>query len=120
MFGGCFCQAGQTGLANAILVPGDHPTIQAAIDAAGNGDVIVIEAGMYWPTATIDTLGKAVTLSGAVDRQGLPATIIDGRGNTGVVQCVSHGVRFQNLKMTNGWVDGADAGLLLAAWGEYP
>jgi hypothetical protein len=34
-------------------VPSDFPTIQAAIDAAGNGDIVVIEAGTYTDNFTL-------------------------------------------------------------------
>lgn len=33
-----------------INVPGDYPTIQAAINAASNGDVISVAAGIYRKT----------------------------------------------------------------------
>lgn len=43
---------------------GDFPTIQAAIDAAGNGDVIELTDGTFRGAGNrdIDFLGKAVTL----------------------------------------------------------
>ena len=65
-------------------VPADHPTIQAAIDAAVTGDIIVVAPGTY--SETIDFLGKGITLrssGGPLD------TIIDGSGNGSVVQCIS-------------------------------
>ena len=56
----------------------DHADIQSAIDAAFDGDVIEIAAGTYRPGSTLDTLGKAITLQGAVDASGDPLTIVDG------------------------------------------
>lgn len=62
-------------------VPADHPTIQAAINAASSGDIIVVSAGTY--TENIDFRGKAVTLESA---DGPAATIIDGGNARCVVQ----------------------------------
>jgi hypothetical protein len=50
-------------------------TIQSAIDAADDGDVVVIEPGTY--AESIDFNGKAITLCSAI---GPEETIIDGRG----------------------------------------
>jgi pectin methylesterase-like acyl-CoA thioesterase len=50
---------------------GDFATIQAAIDAAGNGDTIEIGAGAYREQLTI--VGKNVTIQGA----GAGQTIIE-------------------------------------------
>ena len=33
--------------ADVLFVPGDHPTIQGAIEAASNGDVIRVSPGVY-------------------------------------------------------------------------
>ena len=46
-----------------INVPGDYATIQAAINAASSGDVIVVAAGPYDEAITID--GKDLTITGA-------------------------------------------------------
>ncbi len=51
-------------LADTIRVPGDHATIQAAVDAAGNGDEIQIRGGTYaeaivvMDTADLTIIGK--------------------------------------------------------------
>ncbi len=56
---GCGCLAAllltaSTALADTINVPADHDTIQAAVDAAGPGDVIVIRKGRYEEKVLLD------------------------------------------------------------------
>ncbi len=72
-----------------INVPGDQPTIQAAIDAAMNGDEIVVAPATYFETINFN--GKAITLrsSDPDDPDVVAATIIDGTGFFHVVQCVN-------------------------------
>ena len=67
---------------------GKGGTSGAAIDAASNGDDIVVAPGTYPLAATIDFKGKAITLRSA---SGDPAdTILDGQDIVfHVVQCIS-------------------------------
>ena len=61
-----------------IKVPGDYPTIQAAIDSAKPGDIIQINAGIYNENLT---LNKPVTLVGETFDQVNPVnnqSIVDG------------------------------------------
>jgi hypothetical protein len=56
-----------------IRVPADQPTIQAAINAALNGDTVAVAPGTY--PERLNFLGKAVTV---VSEGGPAVTIIDG------------------------------------------
>ena len=59
--------------ANTIHVPTDKPTIQAAIDAASDGDTILVSDGTY--KENIDFKGKAITVKSV---NGPGTTVIDG------------------------------------------
>jgi len=79
---------------------GDHVTIQAAIDAAANGDVILIAPGSY--DEFLDTAGKTLTLRGA---NGASQTAIDPTGDSGVLLTAANaesGLRVENLTFRNG------------------
>jgi len=62
-------------IANAatINVPADQPTIQAGINAASNGDTVLVAPGTY--TENINFMGKAITVTSSA---GAKTTIIDG------------------------------------------
>ncbi len=67
-----------------VTVPDKYPTIQEAIDAAEEGDEIVVDIGVY--RENLDFRGKSITLrSTDPDDPGVvDSTIIDG-GNAGAV-----------------------------------
>jgi len=56
-----------------LNVPGDYATIQGAIDAAVNGDTVLVAPGTY--VENIDFLVKAITVKSS---SGAEATVIDG------------------------------------------
>jgi serine protease len=66
-------------LASTINVPADQPTIQDGINAAVNGDTVLVAPGTY--TENINFNGKAITVKSS---GGAAVTTIDG-GNAGAV-----------------------------------
>jgi beta propeller repeat protein/parallel beta-helix repeat protein len=72
-------------LAENRIVPGDYPTIQQAIQASNNGDVVVVEPGTY--LENIDFLGKSITVTGTDpnDPDIVAATVINGNNRGSVV-----------------------------------
>ena len=61
-----------------IHVPGDYSTIQAGIDAAVSGDIVLVAAGIYYENLTMK---EGVTIQGA----GASVTTINGGGSGDVV-----------------------------------
>jgi hypothetical protein len=67
-------------------VPEEYPTIQQAIDASDDGDVVIVAPGTYYET--IDFLGKAILVR---SEQGPEATVIDAGGLGDAVASFSSG-----------------------------
>jgi len=64
---------------------GDAPTVQAAIDSARDGDVVLVGPGRYYEN--LDLKGKKIHLLG---EKGRDETILDGsRGQSSVIVCKS-------------------------------
>ena len=86
---------------NTIRVPGDVPTIQAGVDAAQPGDLIVISPGVYAEAITVTTPG--LTLRGE-DRN---EVVIDaGFEHENAIEIYTDGVVVENLTVMNATVNG--------------
>jgi hypothetical protein len=103
--------------AGNIQVPGNYPTIQAAINAAVSGDVVIVSPGTYNENVVI--AGKTITLTSLYyttgDRQYIDSTIIDGQLLGPVIQVDSTSgpeTTIQGLSIHNG-LDGIRASVKL-------
>jgi hypothetical protein len=100
-----FVLLGATAWAAVIHVPGDYPAIQDAIDAAVDGDAVIVAPGTY--TENIDFVGKAITVESS---GGAAVTVIDG-GKLGSVVTFQTGEGvgsvLEGFTVTNGYaIDG--------------
>ena len=85
--------AARLGPGQTLRVPADHPTIQAAVDAANPGSLILIAPGVYVEAVVVTTPG--LTLRG-LDRN---RVILDGRFSraNGVKVVGADGVVIENM-----------------------
>ena len=99
----CFTLVLDTSAGETITVAkdgaGDHETIQEAIDAAVDDDIIEIGSGIYRENPVID---KGVELKGI----GIDDCVIDGSGNEDVVTVNADNVRISRLTVQNSSDDG--------------
>jgi len=77
-----------------IVVPDDYPTIQEAINAAVNGDTIIVRNGTYYENVIIN---KTISLVGE-DKE---TTIIDGGELWSVVRILANDVIVQGFTIKN-------------------
>ena len=82
-------------LAREMQVPAEYPTIQAAIEAAQDGDTILIAPGTYRENLAV---AKNITLVGA-DRD---TVILDGGGSDVVTVASGGALVLKSLTVTNG------------------
>ena len=99
----CLSATARPAFSATLSVPATYPTIQAAIDAAVDGDIIEVSTGTY--PGGIRWVGKSLALKGA--GQGL--TIIDGGGTVGCLTLSNvpasasiTGLTFRNGSAENG------------------
>jgi parallel beta-helix repeat protein len=99
-------------LSSTIHVPADRPTIQAGIDAAREGDLVLVAPGIY--VENINFLGKAITVKSS---KGPTVTIISAKHPGSVVVFKNHESKDSVLKgftVTNGFCN-YGAGILCDA-----
>ena len=82
---------------DALLVPDDHDTIQAAVDAAEPGDLILVSPGVYEEAVTVET--DELTIRG-LDRN---EVILDGgfEMDNGIRVVGANGVAIENMTARN-------------------
>lgn len=102
-----FLLAGQV-FAIIIHVPGDYPTIQQGIDAAGSGDIVMVAPGIYYEEIS---LKANVAVIGA----GEGLSTIDGGGNQGDVvtaigNAINNSTKFQGFTVRGAIYGGMPGG----------
>jgi hypothetical protein len=99
-----------TTLADTINVPGDYATIQGAINAAQDGDVIHVQPGIYTGNGeeVVRLMGKSITLTAAGSPE---STVIDGEDQRRCITCddgEGNNTHISGFTITNGYAqDGA-------------
>jgi hypothetical protein len=92
----------------------DYSSVNAAIDAASDGDVIQLRGEVYQEGETIVLQGKSLTIQGEVDAEGVPTTTLDGEGLHQVIRVEeSAPVVLKDFAVTRGYSESNGGGLSL-------
>jgi parallel beta-helix repeat protein len=92
-----------------LLVPGQFPTIQAAVDAAATGDTILLSPGAYFENVNVGSKGVTLrSVSGAADTSLFPFV---GGSIISISDTVGE-VTLQGLTIRDGTSAGPGAGIL--------
>ncbi len=94
-----------TASAKTIYVPDDYSTIQQAVNAAKDGDTIVVRDGVYYENVEID---KSVTLK---SENGSANCVIDGSKRGNVVTVIANGVVIDGFTVRNSGQEWRNAGI---------
>ena len=86
---------------DVLVVPLDYPTIQAAVDAAVDGDIIEVEPGTYFEAVSIENKSLDIVGVGGADITTIDATGIDAPAVTAEA-AVAAVVSLEGLLITGG------------------
>lgn len=89
---GAFYEDGHVRILQTLTVPDDYPTIQAAINAAGDGDTVFVRSGTYYEHVVVN---KSLAVVGE-DRA---STWVHGSGSDAVFRVTENNVTLQGFSL---------------------
>ena len=104
-----------TSFAATINVPEDYVSIQDAIDASADGDIVRLAAGTYFEHE-LKLNGKAITLEGSLGDKGELASTINAEDLSWIIKCnddETADTMIRNLVLENGYATGSGGGLII-------